>query len=698
QDYYTGKVDYNFGENDRVYGRFMWSRNPQLRSAVFPSDFADPRAGTSDNKHGNATGSWIHHFSPTLIQDLRVNWGRRLHINRSAGRFSNKNGDLGIPGVNPEAFARVAVNGLTTLGSGNHERVQTPIETWQFADTFTWIKGGHQIRFGGEWRFAMNKDDFNQSTGGRFNFGNRATGVGLAELLLGHVGSGQLVDADILLTRTDYYGMFIQDDWRVRSNLTVNLGLRWEIDTPRWEREDNRQSSFDRTQTNPVCDCLGVVTFSGRNGRSRYAHDFDLNNFGPRIGLAWRPAPGWVVRSGYGINYNGMYARAVPFTMFNGFSLSGDFPSPDGGFTQAFLLSDGMPPVEREELGPGFGAVPIGDSPRLSPDFFQQDQRNGMSQQWNFGVQKELAGNMVFEVSYMGNVGHTLGGANVNLNMIPLVNGRGPASQSQSARPFPQFSSVWHESPPWGNSSYHAMNVKLEKRYSGGLNFLINYTYSKFLDDVEAATELGGEQGNGYTHLELRNLDKSFSGNDVRNRFIGSMVYELPFGQGRKFNIQNSVLNAVAGDWGIGLIAEFRDGVPFGVVENTNRSNTFSHGQRPNLLGQPERLDNWRDNVRANTYFDTSLFQSPGTGVFGSAPRNICCGPGFAGIDLSVHKWFNFTERWRLQFRTDFYNLTNTPSFGPPELRNTRGGFGRVSNILVGSNGRLAQLSLRLEF
>ncbi|MCP4247234.1 MAG: TonB-dependent receptor, partial [bacterium] len=357
QDYYTGKVDYNLGDNDRVYGRFMWSRNPQVRSAVFPDDFADPRAGTSDNKHTNVTGSWIHHFSPSLIQDVRVNWGRRLHINRSAGRFSGKNGELGIPGVNPEAFARVAVNGLTTLGSGNHERVQTPIETWQFADTFTWIKGGHQIRFGGEWRFAMNKDDFNQSTGGRFNFGNRATGVGLAELLLGHVGSGQLVDADILLTRTDYYGMFIQDDWRVRSNLTVNLGLRWEIDTPRWEREDNRQSSFDRTQTNPVCDCLGVVTFSGRNGRSRYAHDFDLNNFGPRIGLAWRPAPGWVVRSGYGINYNGMYARAVPFTMFNGFSLSGDFPSPDGGFTQAFLLSDGMPPVLREELGAGFGAV-----------------------------------------------------------------------------------------------------------------------------------------------------------------------------------------------------------------------------------------------------------------------------------------------------------------------------------------------------
>ena len=182
------------------------------------------------------TGGWIHHSSPTLIQDVRVNWGRRLHINRAAGRMSGKNGELGVPGVNAGAFARVSVNGLTQLGAGNHERVQTPIETWQFADSYTWIQGNHQIRFGGEWRFAMNVDDFNQSTGGRFNFGNRATGVGLAELLIGHVGSGQLVDADILETRTDFYGFFVQDDWKVTPEFTLNVGMRWELDTPRWER------------------------------------------------------------------------------------------------------------------------------------------------------------------------------------------------------------------------------------------------------------------------------------------------------------------------------------------------------------------------------------------------------------------------------------------------------------------------------
>lgn len=697
QDFYTAKVDHNFGDNDRAYGRFQFSRNPQTVASVYPNDFADPRGGTRANRHTNVTGAWIHHYSPTLIQDIRINWGRRLHINRSAGRFSGQNGQLGIPGVNPEAFARIAVNGLTNLGAGNQERIQTPIETWQFADSYTWIKGNHQVKFGGEWRFAMNQDDFNQSTGGRFNFANRATGVGLAELLLGHVNSGQLVDADILETRTDFYGVFVQDDWKVAQNFTLNLGLRWELDTPRWERQDNRQSGFDPTVVNPVCDCLGVVTFSGRDGRSKYGHNFDMNNFGPRIGFAWKTT-GLVLRGGYGINYNGMYARAVPFTLFNGFSESGNFTSPDGGFTSAFQLSDGMPAVPREELTSSFGAVPIGSGPRLSPDFFQQNQHNGMHQQWNLGVQKELPNQMLAEISYIGNVGHNLGGANVNINMIPLVNGRGPAAQSQTARPFPQFANVFHESPPWGNSAYHSMNVKLEKRYSGGLNFLINYTWSKFLDDVEAATELGGEQGNGYQHVELRHLDRGFSGNDIRNRLIASMVYELPFGKDRRYAIDNGALNALAGGWGIGLIAEFRNGSPFGVVENTNRSNAFAHSQRPNILGPVGRLSNWRDNVRSNTYFDTGLFESPGVGIFGSSPRNVCCGPGFSGIDLSVHKWFNFTERFKLQYRADFYNLANRAVFANPGLLNGRGGFGQVSNILTGSNGRLIQMALRFEF
>ena len=197
-----------------------------------------------------------------------------------------------------------------------------------------------------------------------------------------------------------------------------------------------------------------------------------------------------------------------------------------------------MPPVLREELTPALGAVPIGDRPRLSPDFYQQNQHNGMSQQWNLGIQRDLGANTLAEITYIGNVGHQLGGANVNLNMIPLVNGRGPARQRQVDKPFPQFQNVFQESPAWGNSTYHSMNIKLEKRYSGGLNFLINYTFSKFIDDVEAAAELGGEQGQWLSAPRTAASRQVAGGNDIRNRLISSMVYELPFGRGRHFTIE----------------------------------------------------------------------------------------------------------------------------------------------------------------
>jgi hypothetical protein len=286
----------------------------------------------------------------------------------------------------------------------------------------------------------------------------------------------------------------------------------------------------------------------------------------------------------------------------------------------------------------------------------------------------------------------------MNWNQIPLVNGRGPAAQNQRLRLFPQFNNVTQISPDWGNSAYHSGNLKIEKRYTGGFNMLLNYTWSKYLDDVEGGSELAGHAGNAYTHFQLRHLDRSYSGSDIRHRVAASAVYELPWGRDRKFNIQNKAINAILGGWGLGLITEFRTGSSYAVIENTNTSNTFSSAQRPNILGNPEQLDNWRENVKGAPYFDPALFAAPGTGVFGDAPRAVCCGPGLANVDASVHKWFSFTERWRLQFRGDFYNLPNHPAFAVPATSRGGPGFANVSSTLLGTGGRVTPLSLRLEF
>jgi hypothetical protein len=698
QDFYTARVDHTFSTNDRIYGRYSLVKAYSLNAPLYPEAAADSRAQRQDNDNTSLLVSWIRNIRPTLLNELRYNYGNRLNIVRAAGTGSGLNGKIGLKGVEAQNFARINVTGLTPLGAGSHERIQTPIYTQQFVDNLTWIRGKHQIKTGFEFRYSLNKDDNNNTAGGSFTFNDRATGSGLATMLLGYTSSASIQDTDIIASRSDTYGLYVQDDWKVTPNLTLNLGLRWELDTPRWEKEDNRQSGFAFSTMNPVAGVPGVVTFSGRDGRSRYANDFDPNNFSPRFGFAWRVRPTLVIRGGYGLAYAGMYERATAAVMILGFSRNGDFTSPDGGLTPAFLFRNGMPSTEREPLGPGFGTPPPGGSPRVTADFILQDQVNSYAHQYNYTIQKELRGGMLFEAAYLGNLGHKLGGPNLSQNMIPLVDGRGPAAQNQRLRPFPQFTDVVMLNAPVGNSSYHAMNLKLEKRYSNGLNFLMNYTWSKFLDDVQANNELGGVTNNGYTHIERRKLDKSYSGNDIRRRYVASAVYDLPWGVRRGRPLGNAFLNAVAGDWGLGTVAEFRTGTPYGAIEQTNLSNTFSAGVRPNLLRDPAiNTSRGRGEMIAG-YFDVTAFQAPGAGNFGNAAREVGFGPGFVGLDGSIHKRWPIKERFNLQFRADFFNALNRPNFANPNTSRGRADFGRISSILVGSTGRRIQLGLRLEF
>ncbi|MDX2266731.1 MAG: TonB-dependent receptor [Bryobacter sp.] len=696
QNYHTLRVDHELTTKDRIFGRLAYVTAPEEIAAVFPNAAVDDRAGPRENRHNNILLSWQRSIKPTLINEFKYMYGNRLHINRGAGTGSNLNGSLGINGVNPEVFARFNVNGYSPLGQGNHERIQDPILTHQFNDNLIIIKGNHNIKTGFEFRYSGNIDDFNGTTGGLFGFNNRATNDALAELLLGWTTTAQLVDTDILHARTDYYGAYIQDDWKVTSRLTLNLGVRWEMDTPRWEK-NNRQSGFDGSAINPVSGRPGVITFAGINGVSRYAHGFDKNNWGPRVGFAYRAATNFVVRGGYGISYNGTYQGAVPNSFNQGFAINGSFSSPNGGFAPVFMLRDGMPPIARPELGPGFGSVPVGRPVTNSPDFVQQNMVSGYAQQWNLTLQKSI-GSILLEGAYIANVGHKLGGPNVNINQIPLVNGRGPASQSQAARPFPHFNNVVQVSPPWGNSTYHSMNLKFEKRYARGLSFLGNYTWSKFLDDVESGSELGGAANNGYTHIEARRLNKGLSGSDIRHRVTYSTLYDLPFGKGRQFNIENSVLNAIAGGWTIGGILEARTGASWGVVEQTNRLNTFSDAQRPNLIRDPIISGDRSRGEMLAMFFDTSAFTQPGVGELGTAGKTSGSGPNFFGLDLSIQKEFRFTERVGLTFRTDIVNAPNIPVFGLPNLSRGAGAFGTINSIQGGSTAREIQMSLRLAF
>lgn len=694
RDNLTLRLDHNLSQSDRVYGRLIYFRGPTGATAAMPNPVIDPRVQNVDRDQWNWLGSWNRNLKANLINEVRYLYSVRSFIQHGGGFGSGFNGRVGLKGVDPDGFPRVNPTGYTALAFTPHERLQAPVRTQHFLDNVTWVKGNHTVKFGGEYRYSLNSEQSAQQGAGSFDFNDRGTRNGLASLLLGHVTGASYNALDRLNARMNYYGLYVQDDWRLTPRLTLNFGLRWDMDTPRWEA-DNRQSGFDGKVLNPVARVPGVVTFSGVDGADRYANRSDRNNLGPRFGFAFRVTDRTVVRGGYGISYNPLY-EAVATALAAGFGRQGSFPSPDGGLTASFALRSGLPAIVEEPRTPAFGAVAVGASPRFSPGFTARDHVHGYAQQWNFTVQRQLRPSLLAEAAYIANVGRKLNGPDIDRNMIPLVNGRGPARQDQRLRPYPQFGAVSQFNPAWGNSAYHSMNLKLEKRYSNGLNFLANYTWAKFLDDVEAWNEFAGAPNNGYQHAELRRLDWSYSGNDIRHRLIASSVYELPAGKGKAWNIQQPVVRALLGDWSLSAIAEFRGGAPWGVIEQTNTSNAFSAGQRSNVLRDPVLSGDRTKDDKLLRWFDPTAFAAPGDGAFGNAARTLGFGPGFIGIDTSIHKNFPIKESWRAQFRADFFNLPNKANFGAPATARGRGDFGQVRTTV--GTARQIQLSLRLEF
>ncbi len=701
---YVTRIDHSFSEKDRVYGRFLASTGNTNEAAVFPTPGTDPWNRSADNSYYSWTATWQHSFSPTTILETRYSYDRRKYINRSGGSDLGLAQQLGIKGTNERFFPQVTLTGLTGFGVGEHERLQTPIRGDHVSANVTKIAGKHTWKFGGEFRRSANDDVWSGQAGGVFTFNNTATGDALAALLTGWTNSGSRAEAALVGSRARTFGGFIQDDWKVTSRLTLNLGLRWDLDWPRYEAYDNRQNSFDQYAYNPVSGTLGAMAWSGRNGRSRYAHNFDLNNFGPRIGFAYRVTDKWIVRGGGGTLFIGQYDQATPIVANIGFGSRGDFTSTDGGRTSPFRLQDGLPyiaPLTEADLVPGFGAVAVGQTPRLAVEFFEPSGRVvPYLNIFNFNIQRQLPFQAVFEIAYLGSLGHKLGApTSRSINQVPahLI---GTNSNAQILRPFPQYSDVRVISPTIGNSNYHGLNLRLEKRNSHGLQFGINYTWSKAIDDVRSRNELGGAGGdNAFGNQYDRRADRGLSGNHVAHRFISNVTWELPFGTGRAFTLGNGVVNQVLGGWSTSLVFEARSGTPFGVIENNGAAiYPTAATVRSNAVGDYQQNANWRENVLGESYFQTSSFAAPALYTFGNTGRTVATGPGAVIADLSILKSFQIVEGHRLQFRGEALNFINHANFALPNQQRGNSNFGRINGLIGGNQARIIQLGLHYRF
>ena len=519
-DSITARLDHRLNETNHVYGRFSHFRATANFASIFPDPATDSRARLSRVPRTNFLAAWSHQRPGGSVHELRHTLALRGRFQANAGAGSGINGQLGFSGVDPDGMARMRPAGHLPIGSGGGASTLEESTTHQLIHSSTWVKGRHSLKAGLQFKYTQDAHDSNGLAAGIFAFGRRGTRSSVASLLLGRAALGLAGDFVGVNPRTDYWATFLQDGWKLTRRLTLNLGIRWEMDTPRWDRR-NRQSGFDPEAINPVSGTPGIFTFAGLDGQSKFAHHFDTNNFAPRFGLAYRLRPDLVIRGAYGVNYDRLYQFGQNGQLAGPFGTVGAFFSPNEGLAPAFFLRDGVPPIERESLGPGYGAVPLGEQPRTPHFFLEQNHANAYTQHWNLTLQRLLLQNMLVEVGYLANVGHKLNGFSSDLNVSPLVDGMGPEQADPLQRPFPQFSLLGLQAPPWGNSSYHAMNVKLERRFSGGLGLLANYTWSRSIDDSDSV------------HPELRHLDKSLSRTHVPHRFVAGVVYETPFGRGR---------------------------------------------------------------------------------------------------------------------------------------------------------------------
>lgn len=700
--FYLARVDHVFNERNRLALRYIFTKNDTANDSVYPDRGADPT--TNSNATDNiGYAQWTHVFSSSLVNDLRFLYDVRTYHQYADGVGGNYPSKLGLAGVSENAFPNFAPAGFSSLGSSSQERRQYPVTAYQLVENLSQVVGRHTLKYGAELRRSMDHEVSLSTGSGAFTFatqptgqpGNASTGNGLASLLLGFPTSFSLAQTQPVTRVSWYLAGFIQDDWIVTSHLTLNIGLRWETDTP-IQDENNRMNSFDATAINPVSNTPGVIKFMGVNGFRTTPYDGDYNNFGPRFGFSWQPfaSGSTVVRGGSGIFYAHPFDSGQPNAATLGFSLSGSLSTPDNGITAPFYLRDGVPNLSLNGAphDDSYGAVPVGSNATTAVSYFDPKKRTGYSTQFNLDVEQRLSRGFVLEVSGLGNIAHKLAGATQNINQIaPSV--LGPGHSSQKDRPFPQFGNVSVVVPTNSQSNYFAGMIRLSHRFDHGFNVNTTYTFSKFLNNsFEGGSSLGSD-GGAYSNYYNRLADYGPSSNDIRHQFLFSSVWELPFGANRQW-LTSGLLSHVVGGWTLGNITRLYSGAPFTVTTNTNNTNAFSSGsQRANIVGNPYLPESQRGPQKL--WLDSAGFAQPAIYSFGNQTRNSLRGPGFATFDFSLIRNLSLGEGRTLQLRGEGMNVFNHTNLTTPSASYGSSTFGYITSAYA---ARQLQVGARIVF
>ena len=638
------------------------------------------------------------------LNDLRIGYGqlKNAHISPRAN-VENVVKELGIniPSDNPLYWGvpNIGVTALSGLGEESDAPFINDDKTIQVVDNFSWILGNHSVKFGGELRRVLYDQIGGVVTRGRFNFDGRYTrlppattgGSAFADFLLGHMNNSESqVGAPIADFRSNYYALYIQDNWKMTPNVTLDFGLRWEYDQPFTDVDDKivnidytwdnsyypvfvRTGTGDPYEGNPPFN-LGSVPYvrDGRFGRGAYKPDY--NDFAPRLGLAWSVDPKTVVRAGGGIYYVRDIGNAVFDTVRNApFTIRRNEPAetfrPNLSFEQPFARTG-------------------------SPTFIlaaEYDVPSSYIGQWSLGFQRELPGQITGEVTYFGSAG-------VHLRRLQTYNNTEPSALANTnlSRPFPDLGGMQVMNAP-SHSKYNALYLKAQKRFSHGLSFLSSFSYGKSTDNGSGVRTSVGDPLTPSNNYDL-DLEYGPSAFDFRKRWTTSWIYELPFGADRKYMNSNTALDYVLGGWQIGGILTFQDGFPFTLGCSTGAVQNGGGGCYPDPApGAPD----WRlDDPTRERWFNTAAFvdRNPeyGTGFrYGTVKRNTVVGPGIKSFDMSFNKNFRIADD-NLEFRIEVFNLPNAAIWGQPGSQLGTPTYGVITSTRLDS--RQVQIGLKYVF
>ncbi len=731
RDQINVKIDHALSDRNRLSG-FVYIGT---QNNVDPERLPNPLTNSLNRDRRSRWIRLTHDLvlSPSMLNHFSAGYTREGEFWRKLSAEQGWPEKIGLKGVatgQGSAFPRLTfTDGFTTIADDSKTVGSQVNNAVQLSDSLGKVRGNHSFKAGAEVRWLQTNGADWFGSQGQFSFnaletglpGRAGTGNAFASLLVGAVDNAS---QNILLivpgNRYRYLATYFQDDWKATRRLTLNWGLRYEIYFPRTEAHDNL-SGFDPALPNPGAgNRPGAVAFlgngPGRNGRRSFADTY-YKNFGPRFGFALQTDAMTVLRGGYGIYYapgNATAGLRSSQSFGFGFNAAPSFASTDNGVTPGFYWDNGFP---QNFARPPFIDPTVANRSDVNL-MGRGDGRPPYFQNWSMGVQRELPGRVLLEAAYVGTKGTRLGTALISLNQVdpkqlalgallsrpvssPEAQAAGVAlpyagftgSVAQALRPYPQYLGISSRSNPNGNSTYHSLQAKAEKRLSRGLTYLVSYTWSKTISDGDIQAG-GGPGGQDYYN---RRLEKAISTNDVPHAVSVAYRYELPFGPGKPF-ATSGPLSRILGGWAFTGIHQYQSGKPVAISAN-NTLPLFNGVLRPDVVAGADRkpgfdtFDPGRDR-----YINPAAFQAPAALRFGTAARSYADVRGFPLLNESFGavKRTTIGENFVLIFRGEFFNAFNRVVFVSPASNVSAANFGRVSG--QSNTPRQGLLALRLEF